>query len=214
MTNPALRRMTPDSAVIAYVDYVTGLDNLITTIPGRQFRNNIAAFAKFSGLFGLPTAVFGEENAYYGTFLPEIRALIDAGAATFPRTTPSGATPAFMEWLRATGRRDVIIGGISIDNCTLHTALDLLRAGFNVQVVTDVSGSNSKLAEDMAIQRLAAAGAVNAGWLNTLTELGTDFAGPHGAGMMGIIQQHWPASTVGTVEDTTPDGHGMQLPAE
>ncbi len=212
MTSPALRRMAPDSAAIAYVDYVTGLDNLITTIPGPQFRNNIQAFAKFSGLFGLPTAVFGEENDYYGTFLPEIRALIDAGAATFPRSTPSGCTPAFMEWLRATGRRDVIIGGISIDNCTLHTALDLLRAGYNVQVVVDVSGSNSKLAEDMAIQRLAAAGAVNAGWLNTLTELGADFAGPFGRGMMGIIQAHWPASTVGAVQDTTPDGHGMQLP--
>lgn len=212
MTSPALRCMAPDSAAIAYVDYVTGLDNLITTIPGPQFRNNIQAFAKFSGLFGLPTAVFGEENDYYGTFLPEIRALIDAGAATFPRSTPSGCTPAFMAWLRATGRRDVIIGGISIDNCTLHTALDLLRAGYNVQVVVDVSGSNSKLAEDMAIQRLAAAGAVNAGWLNTLTELGADFAGPFGRGMMGIIQAHWPASTVGEVSDTTPDGHGMQLP--
>ncbi|MGX9965348.1 isochorismatase family protein [Roseomonas sp. F4] len=213
MTHPALRRMTPDSAVVVYVDYVTGLDNLITTIPGRQFRNNIQAYAKFSALFAMPTAVFGEENGYYGTFLPEIRALIDAGAATFPRTTPSGCTSAFMAWLAATGRRDVIIGGISIDNCTLHTALDLLRAGYNVQVVTDVSGSNSKLAEDMAIQRLAAAGAVNAGWLNTLTELGTDFAGPFGGGMMGIIRQHWPASTVGTVQDTTPDGRGMQLPA-
>ncbi|WP_270935406.1 isochorismatase family protein [Falsiroseomonas oryzae] len=211
--SPALHRMTPDSAAIVYVDYVTGLDNLITTIPGRQFRNNIQAFTKFSGLFKLPTAVFGEENDYYGTFLPEVRALIEAGAATFPRSTPSGCTPAFMEWLAGTGRRDVIIGGISIDNCTLHTALDLLRAGYRVQVVVDVSGSNSRLAEDTALQRLAAAGAVNAGWLNTLTELGTDFAGPYGQGMMGIIRAHWPASTIGHTHDTTPDGHGMQLPA-
>ena len=143
----------------------------------------------------------------------EIRALIDAGAATFPRSTPSGCTPAFMAWLAGMGRQDVIIGGISIDNCTLHTTLDLLRAGYNVQVVVDVSGSNSKLAEDAAIARLQAAGAVNSGWLNTLTGLGSDFAGPHGPGMMGIIQSHWPASTVGTVADTTPDGRGMQLPA-
>ncbi|WP_244407491.1 isochorismatase family protein [Roseomonas fluvialis] len=214
MTTAALRRMTPDSAVIAYVDYVTGLDNLITTIPGKVFRNNIQAFAKMSPLFALPTAVFGEENQYYGTFLPEIRTLIDAGASTFPRTTPSGCTSAFMTWLASTGRRDVIIGGISIDNCTLHTALDLLRAGYNVQVVADVSGSNSALAEATAIDRLRDAGAVVSGWLNTLTELGTDFAGPYGQGMMGIIQQHWPASTIGQVRDTTPDGHGMQLPTQ
>ena len=60
--------------------------------------------------------------------------------------------------------------------------------------------------------RLQAAGAVNFGWLNTLTELGQDFAGPWGRGMMGIIQIHWPALTIGTADDTTPEGHGMQLP--
>jgi len=38
--------------------------------------------------------------------------------------------------------------------------------------------------------RLQAPGAVNFGWLNTLTELGQDFAGPWGRGMMGIIQIH------------------------
>jgi hypothetical protein len=31
--------------------------------------------------------------------------------------------------------------------------------------------------------------------------------------MMGIIQAHWPASTIGMVSDSTPDGHGLQLPA-
>lgn len=211
MGTAALNAMKPESAVIVYVDYVTGLDNLITTIPGPQFRNNVKAFASFSGLFGMPTVVFGEENDYYGTFFPEIQSLIDGGASTFPRSTPSGCTPDFMTWLEGTGRKDVVIGGISIDNCTLHTALDLLRAGYNVQVVADASGSNSPLAEALAIARLQAAGAVVSGWLNTLTELGADFAGPFGAGMMQIIQTYWPKSTVGSLRDTTPDGHGMQL---
>jgi nicotinamidase-related amidase len=42
----------------------------------------------------------------------------------------------------------VIIGGISIDNCTLHTSLDLIRNGYNVYVVVDASSTNSKLAEE------------------------------------------------------------------
>jgi hypothetical protein len=68
------------------------------------------------------------------------------------------------------------------------------------------------LAEDAAIQRLILAGAIPVGWLNALTDLGKDFDGPYGKGMMQIIQAHWPASTVGLVDDTTPDGRGMQLP--
>jgi hypothetical protein len=81
-----------------------------------------------------------------------------------------------------------------------------------VQVVVDVSGSNSRPAEDAAIARLQAAGAVNAGRSNTLAKLGADFAGPFGAGMMQAIQAHWPASTTRRGQDTTPDGHGMQRP--
>jgi hypothetical protein len=212
-TNPALNGFTPANTVLVYVDYVTGLDNLMTTIPGKQYRNNIAAFAKFSSLFKMPTAVVGEENNYYGTFLPEIKKLVGDGGKTFgPRSTPTAYTPDFASWLKSTGRQNVLIGGISIDNCTLHTSLDLLRNGYNVFVIVDVSSTNSKLAEDAAIQRLIQAGAVPVSWLNALTELGTDFAGPHGKGMMEIIQAHWPASTVGVVDDTTPDGRGMQLP--
>ncbi len=211
-TQAALTKLTAQNTAVVYVDYVTGLDNLMTTIPGKQYRNNIAAFAKLSPLFKLPTAVLGEENDYYGTFLPEIKALLATGGKTFPRSTPTGYTPDFANWLKSTGRRNVLIGGISIDNCTLHTALDMLRAGYRVFVVVDASSTNSKIAEDAAIYRLVQAGAVPVGWLNALTELGSDFAGPYGKGMMEIVQSNWPASTVGTVNDTTPDGRGMQLP--
>jgi hypothetical protein len=212
--NPALAGFAPENTVLVYVDYVTGLDNLLTTIPGKQYRNNVTAFSKFSSLFKIPTGILGEENNYYGTFLPEIKKLITEGGKTFaPRSTPTGYTAEFASWLKSTGRSNVVIGGISIDNCTLHTSLDLLRNGYNVFVVVDVSSTNSKLAEDSAIQRLIQAGAVPVSWLNALTELGADFAGPYGKGMMEIIQMHWPASTVGQVDDTTPDGHGMQLPS-
>jgi len=212
-SNPALTGFSPEDAVLVYVDYVTALDNLMTTIPGKQYRNNIAAFAKFSSLFKMPTAVVGEENDYYGTFLPEIKKLTSEGGKTFaPRSTPSAYSPDFASWLKSTGRRNVVIGGISIDNCTLHTSLDLIRNGYNVYVIVDVSSTNSKLAEDAAVQRLIQAGAVPVSWLNALTELGGDFAGPYSKGMMQIIQAHWPASTVGAVQDTTLDGRGMQLP--
>jgi Isochorismatase family len=128
----ALAKLTPENSALVYVDYVTGLDNLMNTLPSKQYRNNIAAFAKFSSLFKMPTAVMGEENDYYGTFLPGMRAVIAAGGKTFaPRSSVSVYTPDFAKWLKETGRKNVIIGGISIDNRTLHTSLDLLRNGYN-----------------------------------------------------------------------------------
>ena len=154
-------------------------------------------------------SVLDEKNAYL--WLSSTRKSTAGGKTFAPRSTPTGYAPDFAKWLKATGRKNVIIGGISIDNCTLHTSLDLIRNGYNVYVVVDASSTNSKLAEDAAIQRLILAGAIPVGWLNALTDLGKDFAGPYGKGMMQIIQTHWPASTVGPVDDTTPDGRGMQL---
>lgn len=208
----ALTRLSPETTAIIYVDYVTGLDNLMNTVPPQQFRNNVAAFGKIAPLFKADHAVLGEENDYYGVFLPEIKPLVDAGAPRFPRTQVSGYTRDLAAWLKKTGKKNVVIGGISIDNCTLLTSLDLLRAGYNVYVVADVSATNNRLAEDAALMRLAQAGAVTVGWLNVLTEMGGDFAGPYGKEMAAIVGQHWPASTVGPVTDLTPDGRGLQIP--
>jgi hypothetical protein len=210
--NPALHRPTPDSAILVYVDYVTGLDNLMNRLPTKVYKNNIEAFAKMNPLFKMPTVIFGEEDEYYGTFLPEM-AHVTHDTRRYGRTQISGFVPEFRDWLASTGRRDVIIGGISLDNCVLHTALDLLREGYNVFVVVDVSGTNSPISEDVAMMRLRDAGAVMCTWLSIITELGVDFASEYGDGMKAIIGQHWPASTVGPVDDSTPDGHGMQLPA-
>lgn len=207
---PALHRPSPDSAILVYVDYVTGLDNLMNRLPAKVYKNNIAAFAKMNPLFKMPTVVFGEENEYYGTFLPEM-AHVTHDIRRYNRTSISGYIPEFADWLASTGRKDVIIGGISLDNCVLHTALDLLRAGYNVFVVVDVSGTNSPITEDVAMMRLRDAGAVMCTWLSIITELGVDFASQYGDGMKAIIGTHWPASTVGPADDSTPDGHGMQF---
>lgn len=208
--NQSNDRLNPENTVLIYVDYVTGLDNLINTIPPEVFSNNVEAFTKFNAGFEIPAAILGEENDYYGTFLPAVTENVTFEAERFPRTLISGFTPAMEAWLAEQGRPNVVIGGISIDNCTMHTSLDLLEAGYNVYVVTDVSGTNSTLAETTAIERLVQAGAVPVNWLFVLTDLGHDFAGPYGGFMSSVVRDHWPASTIGETMDTTPDGHGMQ----
>ena len=210
--NANLHRATPENAVLVYVDFNTGLDNMLTTIPGPQFRNNVTAFAKLNPVFRMPTAVLGEENDFYGPFFPEIKEHVTHDATRFLRTTMSGYTPEFAAWLAKTGRRTVIIGGISIDNCTLHTALDLLRDGYTVFVVADVSSTNNKLAEDAAMMRLSRAGAVITTWLSISTELMRDWSLPQAKQLQAVVFEHLPASTIGTVNDTTPDGLGMRAP--
>jgi nicotinamidase-related amidase len=205
----ALTDLTPENAVLVYVDFNTGLDNLGTSVPGAQYRSNVQAFAEFARIFRMPTAVFGEANDFYGPFYPEIQRLIDAGAPNFHRTTPSGFTPQFADWLKKSGRKNIIIGGLSIDNCTLHTSLDLLRNGYNVFFLPDVSPTNNPLAHEAAVERLTAAGAVPITWVTAATDLVGDWNSPHGKQLMPVMQARLRPATVGTPTDPTPDGKGF-----
>jgi nicotinamidase-related amidase len=204
--NPQLGELTKSNSVLVYVDYLSGLDDYLTTVPAKQFRNNVHAFLKLHDVYPeVPVAVMGDESPYAGKFYPEVRQVVGDEGKYFNRTTPTGYTPEFAAWLKQTGRKKVIIGGISIDNCTLHTTLDLLRAGYDVHVVADVSSTNNRLAEEAALRRLHAAGAVVTTWIAVGTELVKDWNSPEGQRLMGVLQAHLAASTVGQAEDPSAD---------
>jgi len=204
----ALVDLTPQNSVFVYVDFNTGLDNLLTTVPGPQYMNNVRAFAKMGQVFNMPIAIFGEENDFYGPFYPEVKALEEKGQR-FPRTTPSGYTPEFAKWLKKTGRKNVIIGGLSIDNCTMHTSLDLLRNGYNVFFLPDVSPTNNPQAHESAVTRLVAAGAIPQTWVSVSTDLIGDWNSDLGKKLMPVMQAHLKGATVGKTDDQTPDGKGF-----
>ncbi|HEX5749335.1 MAG TPA: isochorismatase family protein [Archangium sp.] len=203
--NANLESLTADNSVILYVDYLSGLDDYLTTVPGKQFRNNVTAFLKLHSIYKkVPVAVLGDESAYAGRFYPEVRQYA-GDAKYFNRTTPTGLTPEVAAWLKKTGRKKVIIGGISIDNCTLHTTLDLLRAGYDVHVVADVSSTNNTLSEETALTRLSRAGAVLTSWVTVSTELLKDWNSPEGKELMKLMGAHLKSSTVGEPSDPSAD---------
>jgi nicotinamidase-related amidase len=148
----------------------------------------------------------GDEGDYRGSFYPEIKTYVTNSSKVFHRTTPTGYTPEFAAWLKNTKRNNVVIGGISIDNCTLHTALDLLRNGYNVFVMIDVSSTNNKLAEDAALQRLTKAGAILTTWIATASEMVKDWSSKEGSHLTQfVLMPHMAASTVGEAKDPSAD---------
>jgi nicotinamidase-related amidase len=204
--NASLVSLSKENTVFVYVDFLSGLDDLLTTVPAQQFRNNVTAFAKLNQVFPVPSAIMGDEGDYRGSFYPEIKTHVTNSSKVFHRTTPTGYTPEFAAWLKNTKRNNIVIGGISIDNCTLHTALDLLRNGYNVFVMIDVSSTNNKLAEDAALQRLTKAGAILTTWIATASEMVKDWNSKEGSHLTQfVLMPHMAASTVGEAKDPSDD---------
>ena len=141
---PALARLDADDALIVLVDFTSGLYPIVDTIDVDEMLNNAVALAKIAETFDIPVMVLGDEGGFYGQMYPAIKALAGPDQP-FERTTPSAwASGGFRAAVEATGRGTVLIGGITTDNCTLLTSLDLLRAGYDVRVVTDISGADSE----------------------------------------------------------------------
>lgn len=209
---PALDRLDAEDAILVLVDFTDGLYPVVETIDIDEMLNNAVAMAKLAETFGIPVMVLGDEGGFYGEMHPAIKDFAGEGQP-FARTTPSAwASGGFREAVEATGRRTVLIGGITTDNCTLLTSLDLLRAGYDVRVVTDISGADSAIAERAAIDRLRDAGAVTTGWISVGSELIEDWRTPEGEAVAQIYGTHMNGPRT-TPYGSTADDAGIGAPA-
>jgi isochorismate hydrolase len=67
--------------------------------------------------------------------------------------------PRFAAAVKATGRRKIILSGITTDFCLVYPALSLIAAGYHVFIAVDASGSWTKEINNWALHRLIQAGA-------------------------------------------------------
>jgi nicotinamidase-related amidase len=72
----------------------------------------------------------------------------------------SCAVPAVTESFHRLARPKLVLTGIETHVCVLHTALDLLTAGFRVFLPVDAVGARYRVDHDTALRRLEQAGAV------------------------------------------------------
>lgn len=201
----ALQRLDGDDAVLVLVDYTSGLFPIVDTIEVDEMLNNAVALAKVAETFDIPVMVVGSEGGYYGDLHPAIAVHAGEGQP-FGRETPSAwDSGPLREAVEATGRGTILIGGISTDNCTLHTALGMLRDGYDVRVITDISGANSAQAELAALFRLRDAGAITTNWISMTSELLKVWESPEGEAVTQIYARHINGPNAGLSGASTDD---------
>ncbi len=83
--------------------------------------------------------------------------------------------PEFVQAVRATSRKQIILAGIVTDVCVAMPALTAISEGFEVFVVADASGTFSPAVREAAHRRLAAAGVQLINWFALACELHRDW---------------------------------------
>lgn len=131
-----------------------------------------------------------QEDRAQGPILPEIsKVQPEAHAARIkrPGVVNAWAYPAFREAVLATGRKHLIMAGVTTDVCLIFPAIDTALEGFAVQAVMDASGSPSDLSEEFSRQRMRDAGVVLTATNTLIAEIAQDWSTPAGQQLIGLL---------------------------
>jgi nicotinamidase-related amidase len=187
---PFLHRITPANSALILIDYLTGFEPGLRTMALDEYQKNLTALIKLGQLFQLPIVVLGDEGGFRGEFMQPVKEFL-ADVKPIGRHSPSAwLVREFRDTLERLGRQNLIVAGISLDNCTLLNTLDLLRAGYTVHVVCDVSGTTDTLVETAAMLRMTQAGAIMTSWVSLASELMVDWESPEGNGVGGLYAEY------------------------
>lgn len=187
-------RLSADNAAVLLVDHQTGLSNGVQDQSIPEYMTAVTALTRLAKTFNLPTVITtSAADGPNGPVLPIItQTLPDAPVIHRPGEINAWENPAFVEAVEKTGRKKLIIAGVSTEVCVAFVALSAIKAGYDVYAVIDASGTWNKQVQEVAVARMAQAGIVPMTWVAVGAELQADWRNPTGDALGQIMGEHLP----------------------
>jgi len=169
--------LTPQNAALAVIDYQPSQFAVVRSMDPDLLLRNVASTVKLAKLFGVPV-VHSTINVAGGLdpTVPELADLLADDPAIDRTTMNAWEDPAFVDAVRATGRRRLILCALWTEICMSFPALDALREGYDVYTVTDAIAGTSVEAHRAGLERFIQAGGRPLSWVALAGELQRDWA--------------------------------------
>lgn len=177
--------LTRDNAALVIVDHQIGLYTGIRDIPIGELKHNITGLVKAMKAFKIPTVVTTTTESMWGPMIPELQELLKE-VPTIQRTTVNAwDDPRVSEAIESTGRKKLIMTGISTDVCLAYPAITAVGRGYDVYAVIDASGAFTDKQGELGVMRMVQAGVKPVGYSNVAVEMLKDNADPLAAEVYG-----------------------------
>jgi nicotinamidase-related amidase len=169
--------ITPENSAFLFIDYQPSQLATIRSMDPALLLKNAVSTVRTIKAFGVPV-VHSTVNVAngQGPTLPELAALLADDKPLDRTTVNSWEDIEFVQAVQATGRRKLIICALWTEVCMAFTALDALRAGYEVYPVVDAIAGTSPEAHRAALDRVVQAGGQPIGWVSLACELQRDWA--------------------------------------
>jgi nicotinamidase-related amidase len=190
---------TPENAIMLFIDHQIGLmAGVRDFVSLAQFRSNVVGLARVAKALKMPV-LLSSSNAQWqnGDTLPEIKEIF-ADEPIYRRTGIINCyeDPGFRSALQAlvakTGRRHIIISGVTIGTCCTFPTLSMLQDGYKVFPVVDACGAWNDYEVQAAMSRMSTAGAELVTTFALACELQADWKLPTANDMLSPFIENLP----------------------
>ncbi|MEZ8227153.1 isochorismatase family protein [Vibrio splendidus] len=182
---------TPENSVMLLIDHQVGTMGWVGSANLEEIRNNTVALARAAHVTKMPLILTSsmEDQAQGPLFDELINAVPEAYENRILRggVVDSMKDENFAAAVKATGRKNIIIAGITTDVCVVYPAITAIAEGYNVQVVVDGSGSPTTLADETALRRMEKHGVTLTSTNQLIAELAQDWSTDYGSKLIQVL---------------------------
>lgn len=186
-----VHKLTNENSVLLLIDHQEGIINWVRSIDRRMLKVNTKIIAKSAKAMNIPVVITTSmEAGANGRLIKEI----DAVFPGHPKVKRAGKVNTwddaeFVSAVEKTGKKNLIMCGVTTDVCLVLPVLSALEAGYNVYALVDASGSWTTDSDKTAIERMSKAGAVITSTQTTVAELTHDWTDPHGQAVFDVLMK-------------------------
>jgi nicotinamidase-related amidase len=171
-------RLTPNNTTLLLIDHQVGLFTGVRDIPVGELKHNVVGLAKAAKVLGVPIIVTATSAEMWGPIIPELTEALP-GISIINRTTVNAFDePRFAKAVEATGRKKLIIAGVSTEVCLALPAIHATAIGYDAYAVIDASGTFSETKRITGLLRMVQAGVIVSDYATVGVEMLKDNASP------------------------------------
>jgi nicotinamidase-related amidase len=181
-----------DSAMLL-IDHQQGTIKLAQNLPREEIVQNTRALARTAKETGMPLVLTSSmETEFQGSLLEDLQTIAPeeyAQRIKRPGIVDCWEYAEYKQAVEATGKKKLIMAGLTNDVCIVYPAISAVEDGYEVQVVVDAGGSPTKLADETALRRMENHGVTLTSTNQVMAELAVSWSHDFGKTIQTIMYE-------------------------
>ena len=182
-----------NNSTLLLIDHQVGTMGWVRSAKLSDIEMNTVVLAKVAKAINMPLIMTSSmEDQAQGLLFDELQKV--APEEYENRILRAGMVDCMMDTgfeaaVKNTGKKNLIMAGITTDVCIVYPAITAIENGYNVQVVVDACGSPTVMADQIALQRMEKAGVTLTTTNQLIAELAQDWGSEDGGKLIAILFQ-------------------------